>query len=330
MPKAALQKTQKLSTKTIDYLQRLRDTHEEGEVATLVKPQYRYPKTYQVYAKVQYQQRNGKPYDFNKRITRATQHARIDITKCPYATLEYLLDNFPRSEVSINKSYLLIPYTPVPQAISRAYQALPIDTIVEYDIMSGGTGIPSSSTNVPIPPTQSTQQPSQSTLPPIDPNLIAAIITAMQMSGLGAQVPPPPPQPQPKTTKMKIKEPEVYDGKSRGGDAERWLLTCENYFMARSSDFPDDVAKVQFTLSYFSGTAQSWGNYILKDLLTTQLKKESHDWDAFKAVFETAFGDPDKEGTAIRKLESLTQGQRPVATYTADFRRITADISAVC
>ncbi|KIO16685.1 hypothetical protein M407DRAFT_33670 [Tulasnella calospora MUT 4182] len=113
MPKAVIQRTSKLSAKTIDYLQRLRDAHEEEEVATLIKPQYRYPRTNQVYAKVQYQQANGKPYNFSKRITCATQHARIDITKCPYATLEYLLDNFPRSEISFTKLNLLIPYTPV-------------------------------------------------------------------------------------------------------------------------------------------------------------------------------------------------------------------------
>ncbi|KIO27589.1 hypothetical protein M407DRAFT_23134 [Tulasnella calospora MUT 4182] len=133
MPKAILQKSSKLSTKTIDYLQRLRNAHEEGEVATLVKPQYCYPKTNQVYAKVQYQQANGKPYDFSKQITRATQHARIDITSCPYATLEYLLNNFPKAEISVNKSNLLIPYAPVTQAIARAYQVLPVDTIIEYD-----------------------------------------------------------------------------------------------------------------------------------------------------------------------------------------------------
>ncbi|KIO18462.1 hypothetical protein M407DRAFT_31885 [Tulasnella calospora MUT 4182] len=133
MPKAVLQKSSKLSTKTIDYLQRLRDAHEEGEVATLVKPRYQYPKTNQVYAKVQYQQANGKPYDFSKRIIRATQHACIDITRCPYATLEYLLDNFPKAEISVNKSNLLIPYTPVTQAVTRAYQVLPVDTIIEYD-----------------------------------------------------------------------------------------------------------------------------------------------------------------------------------------------------
>ncbi|KIO24118.1 hypothetical protein M407DRAFT_26475 [Tulasnella calospora MUT 4182] len=136
MPTAAIQKTSKLSSKTIEYLQRLRDAHEEGEVAALLKPQYRYPETDQVHAKVQYQQRNGKPYDFDKRILRTTQHVRIDITKSPNVTLAYLVNNFPKSEVSINKSNLLVPYVPVAQAIDRAYQVLPIDIVIEYESLT--------------------------------------------------------------------------------------------------------------------------------------------------------------------------------------------------
>ncbi|KIO23646.1 hypothetical protein M407DRAFT_26931 [Tulasnella calospora MUT 4182] len=133
MPKAVLQKTSKLSTKTIDYLQRLRDVHKESEVATLLKPHYQYPLTNRVYAKVQYQRPNREPYDFDKRILRATQRTCINITKIPTATLTYLVNNFPKSKVSISKSNLLIPYTPVTQAIAQAYQVLPIDTIIEYD-----------------------------------------------------------------------------------------------------------------------------------------------------------------------------------------------------
>ncbi|KIO22922.1 hypothetical protein M407DRAFT_27567 [Tulasnella calospora MUT 4182] len=132
MPKAVLQKPSKLSARTKEYLQRLRDAHKEGEVATVLKPRYQYPTTNQVYTKVQYQRPDRRPYDFDKRILRTTQHTRIDITKCPHTTLAYLINNFPKSEVS-SKSYLLIPYTPVTQAISQAYQVLPIDTNIEYD-----------------------------------------------------------------------------------------------------------------------------------------------------------------------------------------------------
>ncbi|KIO27590.1 hypothetical protein M407DRAFT_23137 [Tulasnella calospora MUT 4182] len=133
MPKAVIQKSSKLSAKTKEYLQKLRDAHDEGEVSKLLEPKYHYPKTNQVYAKVQYQQCNREPYDFNKQIIRATQHTRIDITRCPHATIEYLLDNFPKSEISFTKSNLLVPYTPNTQAISRAYRVLPIDTIIEYE-----------------------------------------------------------------------------------------------------------------------------------------------------------------------------------------------------
>ncbi|KIO20916.1 hypothetical protein M407DRAFT_29470 [Tulasnella calospora MUT 4182] len=133
MPKAFVQKTSKLSPKTNEYLQRLRDIKEEAEVLALIEPQYQYPSTNQVYTAVHYIQPNEKPYDFTKRRIKATQHACIDITHCPSATLAYLIDNFPESEISFTRTNLLVPYTPVTQAIARAYQVLPIDTVAEYD-----------------------------------------------------------------------------------------------------------------------------------------------------------------------------------------------------
>ncbi|KIO18607.1 hypothetical protein M407DRAFT_31745 [Tulasnella calospora MUT 4182] len=133
MPKASIQKTSRLSPQTNEYLRRLRDIKEEYEVIDLIEPRYQYPSTNQVYAPVRYLQPNGRPYDFTKRKAKATQHARIDITNCPSATLAYLIDNFPESEISFTKTNLLIPYTPVTRAIERAYQVLPFDTVAEYD-----------------------------------------------------------------------------------------------------------------------------------------------------------------------------------------------------
>ncbi|KIO25447.1 hypothetical protein M407DRAFT_25249 [Tulasnella calospora MUT 4182] len=133
MPKASIQKTSRLSPKTNEYLQRLRDIKEEYKVIALIEPQYQYPSANQVYTAVHYIKPNGKPYDFTKRKAKATQHTRIDITHCPSTTLAYLIDNFPKSEVSFTRTNLLIPYTPVTQTIARAYQVLPIDTVVEYD-----------------------------------------------------------------------------------------------------------------------------------------------------------------------------------------------------
>lgn len=126
--------------------------------------------------------------------------------------------------------------------------------------------------------------------------------------------------------KMKVKEPETYDGKSRGKAAVRFILSCENYFAARPADFPSGNDKVRFALSYLSGIAQGWGENILKDALGAKANVTSTDWAEFKKSLDQAFGDPDKANTAIRELEKLTQGNRPMANYIADFRRLMGDV----
>ncbi|KAG8891761.1 hypothetical protein FRC01_014525, partial [Tulasnella sp. 417] len=189
------------------------------------------------------------------------------------------------------------------------------------------TSTPVQTSNTPNPTSTSTTQPSanpQLTLQGlgIDPALIATIVTALQAASIGTQTQAP----VAKSTKMKIKEPEPYNGKGRGGEADRFILACENYFRARASDFPDDEACVQFALSYLTDTAQAWGDVILRDLLGTQTLQASGDWAQFKKEFLAAFRDPDKEGTTTRKLEDLTQGNRPVTSYIADFRRLKVDV----
>ncbi|KAG8898058.1 hypothetical protein FRC00_003425 [Tulasnella sp. 408] len=333
MPKVPqLQKESRLNPSTREYLKNLRNIKEEFEVNSLIKPQHKYPRTNQVYVPVVYLKPNGQPYSFRKRIAKATHHSRIDITHCPPATLAYLIDNFPESDISFTNTNLLIPYVPTSEAITRAYQVLPIDTVIEYDrhrsrsvsSSSSMDGEANESSNLtetgpaitvqppsqqPLQQPQPAYQPAPQQLnniltgmqglslgPQADPALIAAIIAALQTAGVGTH----------KATKMKIKEPDEYDGKNRGGDAERFLLSCENYFKARSSDFPNSDNKIQFTLSYLRGTAQAWGDVILRDLLGNQTRPESYSWKSFTKAFIKAFGDPDKEGTAIRKLEALT------------------------
>ncbi|KAG8896197.1 hypothetical protein FRC01_011951, partial [Tulasnella sp. 417] len=151
----------------------------------------------------------------------------------------------------------------------------------------------------------------------IDQQMLAAIIAAVQIANNQSQAP---------STKVKIKEPEPYDGKGRGGEADRFILACENYFKARSSDFPSDEVRVQFALSYLTNTAQAWGDVILRDLLGSRALIASSNWKRFKKEFLAAFGDPDKEGTATRKLEDLSQGNRPATSYIADFQRLKVDV----
>ncbi|KAG8921823.1 hypothetical protein FRC01_014874 [Tulasnella sp. 417] len=136
MPKAYAIRPQdptRLSQKTALYLQRLQDIKEEHQVLDLIEPQYQYPVTPKVHTPVIYLGKDNKPYDFKKKATRATRRTRIDIAHCPPATLAYLIDNFPESDVSFSHTNLLIPYVPTTETLARAYQVLPIDTTAEYD-----------------------------------------------------------------------------------------------------------------------------------------------------------------------------------------------------
>jgi hypothetical protein len=47
--------------------------------------------------------------------------------------------------------------------------------------------------------------------------------------------------------------------------------------------------------------------------------------DAFFKILEAAFGDPDKKGTAQRKIRSLRQTNKPFHEYLADFQRYIVD-----
>jgi len=122
----------KWGSATLHYLQQLRDTKEEKEVLDLLEPEYEYPVTNKVYRPVTYLKRSGKPYNFERRIAKATKHTAIDITYCPPATLAFLIDAFPGADISFSRTNLLIPYVPTTEALKRAYQVLPVDTVAKY------------------------------------------------------------------------------------------------------------------------------------------------------------------------------------------------------
>ncbi|KAG8952832.1 hypothetical protein FRC04_003758 [Tulasnella sp. 424] len=167
----------------------------------------------------------------------------------------------------------------------------------------------------PQPRALSTQQIDVTTLL----GLIAALNAGNAMTGAAARTA--------KTGRVKIREPEVYDGKKRGRAVVRFILNCELYFTARRNNFNQEADQIRFTISYLTDTARAWVEPILIDNLDNQNDPESYNWDTFKTALEGAFGDTDREGTAIHELEALKQGKRPVSTYALDFQKIKANIS---
>ncbi|KAG8898764.1 hypothetical protein FRC01_010772, partial [Tulasnella sp. 417] len=311
MPKAYAIRRQdptRLSQKTALYLQSLQDIKEEHQVLDLIEPQYQYPVTSKVHTPVIYLGKDNKPYDFKKKATRATRRTRIDIAHCPPATLAYLINNFPEirhhmsdpQETTDQPETSQLPYrqnqpiissassNAVPSPVGSHHSPLP--PVMSRYQPGGGTGVQTPVTGQPnINTIQAGLQglglhtgTSAGPIPQttIDPNVLGAIVAAIQMANQN--------QAQTKNAKVKIKEPETYNGKGRGGEADRFILACENYFRARSSDFPNDETRVQFALSYLTDTAQAWGDVILRDLLGAQNLAASVNWKRFKKEFLAA------------------------------------------
>lgn len=61
----------------------------------------------------------------------------------------------------------------------------------------------------------------------------------------------------------KVATPQQFDGKPE--NCESFLYACDLYFSARSKEFEDEAAKVQFALSYcFQGKARQWAERMME------------------------------------------------------------------
>jgi Retrotransposon gag protein len=117
----------------------------------------------------------------------------------------------------------------------------------------------------------------------------------------------------------KVPDPPKYDGDRA---ALRPFIT--HLLLKLSSDhdlFPDEQKKLAYTIGRLEGPAF---NHLLPYVRPGGVNLE--DIAALVEVLETAFGDPDRMGSAERALENLRQGNRDFATYYAEFSRLVADV----
>jgi hypothetical protein len=135
-------------------------------------------------------------------------------------------------------------------------------------------------------------------------------------------VPPPPPPlttATPTRSRLKPATPAEYDGNRSRGRA--FLNSCMLYTRLCPGEFPDDQAKINWTLSYMKGgRAAVWADRIIRhDSLNGSTRFKT--WDDFSTAFKTAFF-PENEATdALMKLESTHyyQGKRSVDAYVDEF-----------
>ena len=119
-------------------------------------------------------------------------------------------------------------------------------------------------------------------------------------------------QPAPPPASFPVPDPERYDG-----NREKLPLFKSHLLMKLQGDdarFPTEQHKLRYKVGLLQGNAFA---QIQPYILETTI--DFTNVTALLNVLEAAFGDPDRTGTAERKLETLKQANRDFSTYYAEF-----------
>jgi hypothetical protein len=125
--------------------------------------------------------------------------------------------------------------------------------------------------------------------------------------------------------KSKIREPDTFDG-SNPKKLRTFLVQCQLTFNDRPTTYANDRTKVNFAISYLSGTALSWFE---PTLLNPPLFPPAwqDDYSAFKQELERHFGPYDPQGDAENAIENLVmKDNHRITKYTTDFYRLASEI----
>ena len=127
-------------------------------------------------------------------------------------------------------------------------------------------------------------------------------------------IPPAPPQ---MSSRAKPRAPDTFDG-SDPSKLDSFILQCSLYIALRSSDFPDESAKVSFILSYLKGSPLDWFQTDLINGSATWF----HSTQFFLQELRRLFGSQDPIADATIALENLRYRDSGKAIkYTLDFNR---------
>jgi hypothetical protein len=124
-------------------------------------------------------------------------------------------------------------------------------------------------------------------------------------------------------SRAKPQAPDVFDG-SDPNRIDTFILQCSMYCALRSSDFPDETAKVSFMLSYLKGSPLDWFQTELSQAMTGYGPPPP--WFSSVATFTEElyrlFGPRDPITDATIALENLRYRDSSKAVkYSLDFNR---------
>jgi uncharacterized membrane protein YgcG len=120
----------------------------------------------------------------------------------------------------------------------------------------------------------------------------------------------------------KAQEPEKYDGDP--DRLEAYLTSLHLVFCQKPGRFPTVQSQVLYAMSFLKeGRAQKWTQSMLKKIEKREVEFET--WEKFEEVLKEAFQTGSVAERARDRLKRLSQGNREVENYIADFEMYEAD-----
>src|SRR5882757_5982710 len=124
------------------------------------------------------------------------------------------------------------------------------------------------------------------------------------------------PTPSHKTPKLTV--PSFFTGAAK--DVDCFLTDCGIYIRIKASDFPSEISKIMFILSYIrGGLADEWVITIYENCENDHPDAPINYRELFDMIKEQ-FGDPDIQVTAQCHINNLCQGIKTMEEYTKGFR----------
>lgn len=129
-----------------------------------------------------------------------------------------------------------------------------------------------------------------------------------------------------KSSKVKFICPKPYDGKEKGKEARKWLNKMMVYISGNINGFVNETQAISWFLTNMDGIAGDWADLKQRKILLVPRPEDVASMDGITAAFRRDFDDPDSSNAPARKIESLSQGSKPVQEYTLEFQNLQGDL----
>ncbi|KIK13096.1 hypothetical protein PISMIDRAFT_119572, partial [Pisolithus microcarpus 441] len=115
-----------------------------------------------------------------------------------------------------------------------------------------------------------------------------------------------------------INKPSTFSSKQ--GELRPWLNQVAAYLALNAHIYTSNHVKIGLALSYMTtGVAGAFASNYIAKYVDGWEETYPDTWNSFKETLYTTFEAGDQKAQAVIKLKGLTQGDRPLENYTAEF-----------